>query len=216
MRKKQSGGCVKILIIDDHGLFRAGLSHLLKSLDSESEVDDIGTIAQLSAFASHSFDLVILDYHLPDSSIEENLVKVWQHWPEVRILVISAESNPLKIQQMIDRGACGFIPKSADPQVLGAALRLILAGGIFIPSELVLYIQSQPSESIDPLDQLSQRQKDVLRWVIKGYSNQAVATRLGISLDTVKAHLSKCYRALGVHSRSQAIIRCEQLGAFQH
>lgn len=219
---------MRIVILDDHGLFRVGLEHLLRNLDPSLVIDNLASVAELEQLAitkptvDPAIDLVLLDYHLPGAGAEQNIATVRAALPKSKIVVVSAETDPHKIVQVIDLGACGFIPKSADPDLLSAALTLVMAGGVFLPSSLSNHYKTLASSSLktpnkssadlstqrttSAIDNLSPRQLDTLKLAIDGLSNQEIAESLNISVDTVKAHLSQAYKTLGVSSRTQAVL----------
>lgn len=207
---------MQIVIVDDHGLFRAGLEQLIRNIDASVSIESFATVADMAAAQDpiKKVDLVLLDYHLPGASGKQTLAAVQSKLPMSKIVIVSAETDPQKIMRAIASGACGFIPKSANPELLNAALTLILAGGIFLPEQLARHYQGLAGSTTqaitkakaDPTPALSPRQRDALKLALHGLSNQKIANALNISIDTVKAHLSQAYKALGVHSRTQAIL----------
>lgn len=202
-----------IVIIDDHGLFRAGLAQLLLSLNPSLSVTCCADLPEFDTSVNQSaVDLVLLDYHLPGYRAQDAIHFVRNRLPKAKIVLVSAETDPHKILLSIDEGACGFIPKSSDPELLSAALALVVAGGVYLPGHLVSHYQSiaTQSKSENRLADLSARQRDVLALVVDGLSNQTVAEALNISPETVKVHLGKIYKTLGVNSRTQATLYCHQ------
>ncbi len=223
---------MRVLLVDDHGLFRAGLEQLLRALNTQITISSIANFSALEPHkeSTEQFDLVLLDYHIPGDDPLSNIAKARELFAKSKLVLISAETDCSTILTAIEHGASGFIPKRADPDVLIVALKLVLAGGVYLPSEIASYLQAQqrPAQyranhvdgssmggerseaSFKPnhLSNLSQRQQEVLHLVINGLSNQQIGEELNISIDTVKAHLSNIYRALGIHSRTQAILLC--------
>jgi DNA-binding NarL/FixJ family response regulator len=217
--------CLKILIADDHELVREGLKLTLQqfpTVQSIMEAADAGEVRRV--LAGHpDVDLVILDLHMPGSSRMELLESVCCSHPDIPVVVLSASESPRVMQRAIDRGAAGFIPKSAANNVLIAALQLVLSGGMYIPSEMIgepmdkrSAIQvntaagARRSTSIRP--ELTDRQIDVLELLSEGASNKAIAKQLGLSEHTVKIHLSAIFKALGVNNRTEAAIACREMG----
>lgn len=207
---------MRISIIDDHKLFLAGMAQLLSSLDSTAQVTTATTIDQFQAQLADDSqpDLVVLDYHLPNSLVKDNIRRLRAMLPTARIVIVSAETDPNRVIEVLHHGATGFVPKSAETSVLSAALQLIVAGGVYIPSFATQTLQNtqHSSETYQPWSKLSPRQKQVLRLAINGASNATIAQELGISIVTVKVHLGTCYKVLNVRSRTQAIVLCHQLG----
>ena len=202
---------MRILIVDDHALFRQGLRFLLRDLDEQLDISESGDCAQALALAAEVFDIVLLDLHMPGVAGIEALTSMRQAFETSRIVVLSGEEDPRQVRRAIDAGAVGFIPKSSTPEVLLSALRLVLADGIYLPTVALKGVDEPApgaSEAIsgDRLrDTLSERQVDVLRKAVQGKANKVIARELSISEGTVKAHLSAAFRALGVHNRTEAV-----------
>ena len=213
---------MRILLVDDHALFRKGMHYMLKSLDDSLILDEASSTKEATAIlAAGTFDLILLDLKLPDSRGLDTLKALRNVNSDVPFVVISAEDDPNAIRATVEHGAMGFIPKSSSHEVLIQALRLVLAKGIYLPPDLLKtnYLSGfpQPLDSTDSwesivLKGLTERQMEVLRGVIKGKSNRAIGEELSLSDATVKAHLTATYRALGVGSRTEAIFAAAQLG----
>lgn len=210
---------MRILIVDDHALFRQGLRFLLRDLDAKLEISEAGDCAQAVALGAEPFDVVLLDLHMPGVAGLAALEAVRQAFEASRIVVLSGEEDPRQIRRAIDAGAVGFIPKSATPEVLLSALRLVLADGIYLPTVALRGVDdpaaaAAPSEmTSDRLrETLSERQVDVLQKAVQGKANKVIARELGISEGTVKAHLSAAFRALGVHNRTEAVYAAARSG----
>jgi DNA-binding NarL/FixJ family response regulator len=208
---------VRILIIDDHALFRQGLRFLLRDLDADLEIVEAADCAQACALTGESFNVVLLDLHMPGVAGLDALDAVRQAFEATRIVVLSGEEDPRQVRRAIDAGAAGFIPKSSTPEVLLSALRLVLADGVYLPAVALKGIGGPDGGSAamdaDRLgDALSDRQVDVLRKAVQGKANKVIARELGISEGTVKAHLSAAFRALGVHNRTEAVYAAARSG----
>lgn len=209
---------MRILIIDDHALFRQGLRFLLRDLDADLEIMEAADCAQACALAGEPFNVVLLDLHMPGVAGLDALDAVRQAFESSRIVVLSGEEDPRQVRRAIDAGAAGFIPKSSTPEVLLSALRLVLADGIYLPAVALKGIGGPDdgdaaAMSSDRLgDTLSERQVDVLRKAVQGKANKVIARELGISEGTVKAHLSAAFRALGVHNRTEAVYAAARSG----
>ena len=205
---------MNILLIDDHALFRSGLATMLGNLEPSTYIADYPSYdaAVESTQSPEDIDLVLLDYHIPGTETTANLQAVRESFSQAKVVVISGEEDPGKIIIAIDHGASGFIPKSSEPPILIAALKLILAGGVYLP-EQVLRIRGKKATGGGEvsLDKLSDRQRDVLNRAIDGKSNKAIARELGLSEGTIKAHLSYVYKSLGVTNRTEAVVLASQL-----
>ena len=211
---------MRILLVDDHALFREGLKFLLRSLDAELELEEAGDCAQALERASRrDYDLVLLDLKLPGVNGMDALRALREAVPAAPLVVLSGEEDPHVVREAIERGAMGFIPKSSTPEVLIQALRLVLARGVYLP-RAVLDSRAAPAPAASPqadnaaarLLGLTPRQADVLRCVIQGKPNKIIARELDISEGTVKAHLSSVMHALGAHNRTEAVYAAAKLG----
>jgi DNA-binding NarL/FixJ family response regulator len=214
---------VKILLVDDHVLFREGLKFLLRGLDAELGLDEAGSCAQaLERVAAGEYDMVLLDLKMPGRNGFDALTALREAVPGVPIVVLSGEDEPRTIRAAIERGAMGFIPKSSTPQVLVQALRLVLASGVYLPptaldstdGDLAPELASPAAArgEATTLPGVTPRQLDVLRCVIQGKTNKVIARDLGISDGTVKQHLSAVLRCLGAHNRTEAVYAAAKLG----
>jgi DNA-binding NarL/FixJ family response regulator len=214
---------MNVLIVDDHALFREGLKFLLPELDPTLVLDEAGDCAKaLERAAERTYDLVLLDLHLPGLHGMDALAALRQALPATPVVVLSGEDNRAIVRAAIDAGAMGFIPKSSTREVLIQALRLVFAGGVYLPRTVLdaptLVEPSNPA-SAAPAGAptaarlgLTPRQMDVLRCVIQGKPNKSIARELDISEGTVKAHLSSVMQALGARNRTEAVYAAAKLG----
>lgn len=208
----------KILIVDDHGLVRSGLKPILDSaLGGKCQVLEAESLAgTLEVISRHAddLDLVLLDLTLPDAQGLTALEKVREQFPTVPLAVLSGQDDTHLIQLAYRQNISGFIIKNAKAEVLVSAVRLILSGGVYIPPELLTAALKPPVErkrsrserSVEVgISQLTPRQQEVLYLITKGCSNQEISDSVGATIGTVKSHVVGILRALGVHSRTQAI-----------
>ena len=213
---------MKILLVDDHVLFRAGMRYLLRRLDTDLKLVEADNCAEgLQQLAAQSFDLVLLDLTLPDNRGLDALDALRSAVPGTPFVMISGEEDPRVIRAAIEHGAMGFIPKSSTPEVLIQALGLVLAKGVYLPRTVLDLAHAAPATAAGALGDgaeqaalpgLTQRQMDVLLGIITGKTNKAIAQELNLSDATVKAHLTLTFRALGVNSRTEAIYAAAKLG----
>lgn len=204
---------VKILIADDHALFREGMRHVLALLADDVEIIEAGDCAQTlkAAESDGELSLVLLDLNMPGRDGFAALETLAQRYPTLPIVVLSGSEDRADMQRALNHGAMGFIPKSATAAVMLSALRLVLAGGVYVPPELV-----QPGAGDGPgrgTDAgLTPRQIEVLAHVIDGQPNKIIAGELGLTEATVKAHITAVFKALGVTNRTQAARAAERMG----
>lgn len=210
---------MNIILIDDHTLFRSGIETMLKSLEPDTAINNYSDC--VSAIQTEkepeNVNLILLDYNIPGSDTKSNIEDIRKNFEIAKIVIVSGEDDPNKIILAIDAGVSGFIPKSSEPQVLIAALKLILAGGVYLPSEVLRYQGSQNltnsavEKANNPLEKLTSRQLEVLKHVIDGKNNKTIAREIDLSLGTIKAHLSAAYSVLGVSNRTEAVVLASKL-----
>jgi DNA-binding NarL/FixJ family response regulator len=214
---------VKVLLVDDHVLFREGLKFLLRALDPALEPDEAGNCAEaLERAGECNYDLVLLDLKLPGRHGLDALEALRDAIPGVPLVVLSGEDDPHTIRAAIERGAMGFIPKSSTSDVLVKALQLVLARGVYLPpAALDTEYSNLAAASLAPpqggsaaaaLEVITPRQMEVLRCVIQGKPNKVIARELGIASGTVKQHVSGVLRSLGAQNRTEAVYAAAKLG----
>ena len=208
---------MKILVVDDHALIREGLRQVLKGLDNEVEVLEAGSCTRAFELAlMHlDLDLVLLDYHLPDMNGLEALDAFARQVPELPIIVLSGSVNPKIMQQVMKKGAAAFLTKSGVSDELLSVTRLVLAGNVYVPPEL---IASSASALMDApvadllAPQFTPRQVEVLYLLLDGYTNKEIGKMLSLSDETVKNHVSSILRGFGVQTRTQAVLAANRYG----
>ncbi|MBL8488560.1 MAG: response regulator transcription factor [Rhodocyclaceae bacterium] len=208
---------MKVLVVDDHALVREGLRHVLQDLDGEPVriVEAASAADALAQARGHpDLDLVLLDLRLPDASGLDTLLELGRVVPDLPVVLLSGEESADVMHTAFDRGAAGFIPKSSLSDVLLSALRLVMAGGIYVPPAML----GRPPEAraaparpaFDPVAaarlDITERQAEVLRLVLQGLSNKEICRVLDLAEPTVKVHVSALLRALDVKSRTQLVL----------
>ena len=203
---------LKILIADDHELFLDGLRLVLSDLDSEITVDTASNHHELQqkADGKTAYDLILTDLAMPGMPCHESLRRLKENNPDTPIVVLSAVTEPENVLQAVDIGASGFIPKTSSNKIILSALHLILAGGLYLPSEL-LSLQNKPEDTAVK-GILTPRQLDVLRLMGQGKPNKIIARELDLSEGTVKLHVTAILKALNVINRTGAVIAGRNLG----
>ena len=199
---------MRALVIDDHPLVHEIIPAVLRKALGEVAVSTEVTLEAGLARAGGASqpDLVLLDLGLPGCEGLEAVSRFRAKFPNVPLVVLSGTCDRASIIGAFDAGAIGYIPKTSKPDVMIAALKLVAAGGTYVPPEALEGAMERPD-----LD-LTRRQKDVLRLILKGYNNQRIATELAISPATVKQHAHAIFTALGVSTRAEAVIAAARLG----
>ncbi|HUG76005.1 MAG TPA: response regulator transcription factor [Burkholderiales bacterium] len=198
---------MRFLVIDDHPVVREVLPAVLRKAFGEVEIHAVGDLDSAIAWARErgAPDMVLLDLGLPGCSGIEALVRLRHAHPETKVVVFSAAEDGELIRSSLKSGAAGYIPKTATPEVIAAALHLVRAGGVYIPSEALG--EAPAGEEVS----LTDRQLDVLRLMLNGLSNAEIARALRISESTVKQHVGDVYVALRVSTRAQAMAAAARL-----
>ncbi|MBK6928639.1 MAG: response regulator transcription factor [Comamonadaceae bacterium] len=206
---------MRVLLIDDHALFRRGLRLMLREVFPTVDVSEADGCAAGADMHELSFDLIFLDWNMPGIQGELALDAIKLAFPPCPVVVMSGEEDASVIRSAIARGAAGYVPKAAKPEVMLGALQLILAGGVYLPPQVLGAAQGAadaPARPPSPLSELTDRQLEVLRRALKGTPNKLIARDLAISEGTVKSHLSSAFRALDVRNRTEALYSAAKLG----
>ncbi len=206
----------KILIADDHPLFREAIHNVIQDGFPGSEILETADLdsALAMTLANDDLDLVLLDLNMPGMHGLNGLINLRNEAPTIPVVIVSAEQDKQVVLQAITYGACGFITKSSPRAQMTDAIEQILNGNVYLPSDI---IRSQKTttrrsqhheQSIPPelLQALTRKQLLVLERMTKGESNKQIAYNLDIAETTVKAHVSAILRKLNVHNRVQAIL----------
>ena len=214
---------MKVLLVDDHALLRDGIALVMEREFPGLQLAQAGTLAEArTAIERHAdIQLVLLDLSLPDGHGIAELPWLREAAPAARLVALSADESIDTIMAAINAGAAGFIPKSVQSGAMLEALRIVLDGGIYLPSA-ALDRRNAPRpdtpnwvvpQALSP-EQIgfSPRQADVLRMLVDGKSNKVIGRELEMSESTVKTHLSAIFRKLDAGSRTQAVVAAARLG----
>ena len=199
---------MKILIIDDHALFRAGLRMLLSTIDTRVVCLETGSIAGARALLSEHEDLplCILDLSLNQESGMTAIRMLKELRPSLAVVVVSGTEDPGVVRECIEAGAMSYIPKSMAPDVLTDALRHVLQGEVHLPASVAARLDAAAARP-----RLSPRQAEVLQCLNRGLPTKLIAVELGLSEYTVKEYLGNIFQTLGVRNRTEAVIKAARL-----
>lgn len=206
----------EILIADDHPLFRNALNQaLILGLGSDVRLTEAANIAELEErlTAKSDWDLVLLDLNMPGAYGFSGLVLLRGQYPQVPVVMISAQEDPAVIQRSKEFGASGFIPKSSPMDVLQEAVQSVLDGDVWWPPEVAPHetLSDETKAASAGLASLTPQQFRVLTMVCEGLLNKQIAYELSVSEATVKAHVTAIFRKLNVRTRTQAALLLQQL-----
>lgn len=216
---------MKVLLVDDHPLILQALQSVILKLGEAVSVTAAGSAsAARDRLGECEPDLVLLDLGLADADGFELLAELRASRPAIPVVVVSASDRGADVIRAIDLGAMGFVPKRASTDTLVEALRLVMSGGIYVPPMTLGPAEpppppppgvAAPSASAQAAAiariGLTPRQKDVLACLLQGRPNKLIARELNLSVETVKDHVAAVLRALGVASRTQAVLAVSQL-----
>jgi DNA-binding NarL/FixJ family response regulator len=211
MTAREANGRPRVFLVDDHGLFRAGVrAELGDEVQLVGEADDVEPAIEL--ISERRPDVVLLDVHLPGGGGQMVLEAVKADHPEVKFLALSVSDAPEDVIAVIRAGARGYVTKTiSGPELIDAVRRVAAGDAVFSPKLAGFVLDafaSQPADlspvTFDPeLDQLSAREREVLRLIARGYTYKELARELSISVKTVESHVSAVLRKLQLSSRHQ-------------
>lgn len=209
----------KVLIADDHGLFRGGLAVLLRDSIGVDEVIETATLDEtLAAISDPSIDTVILDLSMPGMQGISSVADIKRERSNVRLIVMSASDKRQDVLGALSNGAQGYIWKGEPDDEIANALATLAKGAIYAPAFLATSSTASETEpeseaetpSLD-LDCFTPRQRDVMLLLGEGKANKEIARDLDLAESTVKIHLAAVYRILGARNRTQAVVLAQKI-----
>jgi DNA-binding NarL/FixJ family response regulator len=209
---------MRLLVVDDHSLIREAVRHVMQALAESVTVLTASDCDEGFAIAERESDLevLLLDFNLRGLSGVQAITAWRQRHPALPVVVLSSADDRATVLAAMAAGAAGFIPKASSNEVMLSALRLVLAGGKYLPVEALAPDGSAPVRAADAVSLeglgLSPRQLQVLELIARGKPNKIICDELGLAERTVKAHVTEVLRALGVSSRTQAALAAARLG----
>ena len=204
----------KIIIADDHPLFRQALLNTLKAQLTQTQWVEAQTIAELEQQLSDNTDsdMLLLDLNIPGAHGFNTLIHVRNHFPQIPVVIVSAHEDQETIAKAIEFGAAGFVPKSTPVDTIYKAIQQVLMGDIWLPE--VFQVNAKDEEHADIAERvasLTQQQYRILMMFAQGMLNKQIAYDLNVSEATIKAHATAIFRKLNVRNRTQAVIAISQL-----
>ncbi len=228
---------MKVLLVDDHPLVLSALQAVIQNIGSDTTVVGVDSAAAARDTLLHDaeFDLVLLDLALGDADGFDVLVEFRAAYPAVPVVVVSASDRASDVIRAIDSGAMGFVPKKSSHAELHAALHMVMTGSMYVPPSMLGLefgrsivagdtvpgvmrpmgdaALPEPHQKLPSLKDvgLTPRQAEVLSLLLQGLPNKLIARQLNLSVETVKDHVAAVLRALGVSSRTQAVLAVSQM-----
>jgi len=211
----------RVLVADDHPLYRDALSNLVCAAFDDVDIEECEDVSSaLDHLAGGAIDLVLLDLSMPDADGLDGLRRLREASPATPVIICSALYDPQLVREAFKFGVSGYLPKSSGTEVTRHALQLVRSGGVYVPSQALMESvvkapregEAKGSESGENrCAGLTPRQLAVLALLEKGMSNKSIARELDIGEITVKAHVSAILRKLGVDNRVQAVVAARAL-----
>ncbi|MDM0109045.1 response regulator transcription factor [Variovorax sp. J22R24] len=224
---------MKILVADDHRLVIEAVKAKLSELEADIEFVLAMSVDELLAGASDDIDLAVIDLNMPGAEGQAHIDEIRRRHPAVPVIVLSGYEDPSVMRSALERGVLGFIPKAYSPEVMLSAVRLVLAGGVYVPPMMLAALppgviagipnasaaadahRGSAAASAQTLEHLrnvlTERQVEVLQLLSQGKPNKLIGRALGISEGTVKIHLAAIFRALNVRNRTEAVVAAQSL-----
>ncbi|MFM9926143.1 response regulator transcription factor [Variovorax sp. H27-G14] len=231
---------MKILIADDHRLVIEAVKAKLSELAPGIEFVLAMSVDELLALATDDLDLALIDLNMPGADGQAHIDDIRRRHPAVPVIVLSGYEDPAIMRSALERGVLGFIPKAYSPEVMLSAVRLVLAGGVYVPPMMLTALPPGIVAGVSPQagaeaparggggggsgmgqtlehlrNVLTERQVEVLQLLSQGKPNKLIGRSLGISEGTVKIHLAAIFRALNVRNRTEAVVAAQALTEAQ-
>ncbi|HZW26475.1 MAG TPA: response regulator transcription factor [Gallionella sp.] len=214
---------MRLMLVDDHALFREGMRLVLQQLPEVQEVLEAGNFNEALRLAEDNpdLDLALMDLNMPGSDGAVSIRYFNQRYPHIPVMVVSGEDSRSIMERVMAAGALGFVCKNSSAPVMLSALNLVLSGGVYIPPQLLRPSEEASRQEVARLDRrstrtnefgLTARQMEVLQCIAGGLSNKEIAERLNLAEGTVKIHVASTYQTLRVNNRMEAVRLAEQMG----
>ncbi len=213
---------MRIMIVDDHGLVRRGMAHVVRECFSDAEVVEAGGAEEaLAVMQSDPVDIALVDVRMPNTDGLELLHELRTRWPKVPVIVLTTFDHAQYVRRALAEGAAGYLLKDATPEDLEQAIKVAISGGGNVLSPRVIQnlfdaMETDGGERGDSgarqAASLTQRENDILALLAEGKSNREISRSLFLSEKTVKAHLAAIFRKLGVSNRTQAAMAAVSMG----
>ena len=232
---------MKILIADDHRLIVEAVKSKLSELGPDVVFMSAMTVEELYDRAADDPDLAVVDLNMPGANGQAHIDELRRRYPKLPVIVLSGDDHPAVMRSALERGVLGFIPKAYSPDIMISAVRLVLAGGMYVPPMMLsalppalidIPVDATPGNDTEPRvpsdivrgdgdaralahlrNVLTERQVDVLQLLSQGKPNKLIGRSLGISEGTVKINLAAIFRALNVRNRTEAVLAAQTLTA---
>jgi DNA-binding NarL/FixJ family response regulator len=201
---------IRVLLVDDHELMRAGIRSLLKELDQIEVVGEAGNGKDsLRLVESLQPDIVLMDIMMPEMNGLDAAARIVSRFPNVRVVILSLNTSEEHVLHAFRAGASGYLPKNSSPAELEQAIRAVHQGEKHVSGAVAIHLVTglREGSKLSALERLTPRQSQVLQLVAEGNSSKEIARKLNISAKTVEVHRSELMKALGIHNVA-GLVRC--------
>jgi len=201
----------KVLIADDHPLFRDALITILRMAIKDCQIKEANDYKETAEMLEREhFNIVFLDLNMPDSNSLSDLALLKKKYPQIPMVVVSAHNEESIIKSCITHNASGYIIKSSSPNDIKKAIQQIMAGNTYVPKGYMLDLNDDEPNFTTKLEQLTPSQLKVFIQMGKGKLNKQIAYDLNISEATVKAHITAIFKKFGINNRTQAVVLTQE------
>jgi two-component system nitrate/nitrite response regulator NarL len=218
----QSEGPIRIVILDEHALVRAGLRHILENQPGMAVVGEAGSITDgVETVSQLKPDIILLELNLSGQADAELIPSLCKASTESQVILVTGTSDPRVLQKVVADGAVGVVFKTQSPEILVKAIEKVCAGEVWLERSLIANVlnrlsRNQPVKQVDPereiFARLSDREKDVVKLIGRGLKNKRISSELCISETTVRHHLTSIYNKLGVSDRLELLVYAHRHG----
>jgi DNA-binding NarL/FixJ family response regulator len=216
----------KLLVVDDHPIFRQAISGIIEKEFKDSVILQAESIQEAHKIIQEQtdFDLVLLDLNMPSISGLNGLLELRNEYPTIPVVIISAENDKQQILQTISYGAVGFISKSSPVEQITESLTSIFAGNVCLPSDIIRTASDKPAAKSnkefeilpEKMQLLTRKELIVLKYLTQGEANKYIAYEMNISETTVKSHVSSILKKLGATNRVKVVVGAANIDFDQY
>ncbi len=211
---------IRVLVADDHALFRAGVRKLLQSFEGMDVVDEAADGHEaIRLSATHRPDVLLMDIGMPGLNGVEAAARLTREGPRPRVIILSMHTGEEYVLRAIRAGAAGYLLKDAKPVELETAVRAVARGEIYLSPAVSRYVVEdyvrRGSTDRGPLDRLTPRQREVLQLIAEGNTTKAIAAKLGLSTKTVETHRAQLMERLDTHDIAALVRLAIRLGLVE-
>ncbi len=204
---------MKVLIADDHPLVRDALARTLQPVLPDALILQAADLDSAEALLlAEQPALALLDLHMPGMQGVQGVRRLQRLAPALKLVVASGDEDPAVMRAAFAAGAAAFLPKSEPAEVLQQAIRIVLGGGTYMPSQALADLRPGAAPARPDSAALTPRQRDVLKCLMQGQPNKLIARELGLTEGTVKIHIAAILRALQARNRTEAVVMARNLG----